>query len=59
MGKMGDLQVVEKSGLCEAGKFLPGNSETMGRGYLANRPGVFLTRARVKSFKMIKPRLPS
>lgn len=43
-----------------AGKFLLGNSETMGhRGYLANRLGVFLTNVRVQILMVSKPGLPS
>lgn len=55
--RMGYLQVVEEEEHI-AGKFLLGNSETIGhRGCLANGLGVFLTNSRVKILKVIKPRL--
>lgn len=50
---MGNLQVIEEEGSSLAGKFLVGDSETMGY------RGVFLTNASVKILKVIKPRLPS
>lgn len=45
-----------KSGTYTAGTFLLKNSETTG--CLATRLGVFLTKARVKTLKVIEPRLP-
>lgn len=50
---------LRKNGLYTAENFCQAIQKQWDMGYLANRPGLFLTKARVKIFKMIKPRLPS
>lgn len=59
MGKMGDLQVAEEEHYTWQENSCQAIQKQWDMGYLANRPGPFLTKARVKIFKMIKPRLPS